>query len=317
MPRPPKPDHEKSSTKVWFYFLAVPQHPDLLAPESISPHRMRLEVQENIERAGSSLILAPRWKTSVKSVREGRIPVSRMTTGFIPLEGGRYSHFPPVTLGWGEQKRMRRPRQVAEWDPSAWNHWNQRHEWTDPVYFAWMIPGTIPLRYKQLTEGTIISGLQILDAGRDLGLCLFCGRETIIGWRELLYGKVRSCGCLSAERKSSAKHTPVHSVWLRWRRRGLLCDEWRASEARFWKWCEAHGWRPGAEIGPNYGVMATLLPEGALWTRGTRLPALLGPDTAMIYLSREERMAMMTTMMGDRKPVKTPRVDLDGWEFGE
>lgn len=92
-----------------------------------------------------------------------------------------------------------------------------------------------------------------------------CGNETVSTRGNLLYGRMKSCGCLKNERISSLNkthgmsHTRPHRIWLNMKTRchnpkykqtedymgrGItICSEWDSSFQSFYDWAIENGYR--------------------------------------------------------------------------
>lgn len=97
-----------------------------------------------------------------------------------------------------------------------------------------------------------------------------CGNETVSTRGNLLYGAIKSCGCLKNERVAvlnkthGMSHTRLHRIWLNMKTRchnpkfektdnymgrGItICPEWDGSFQAFYDWAMANGYRDDLSI---------------------------------------------------------------------
>ena len=97
-----------------------------------------------------------------------------------------------------------------------------------------------------------------------------CGNETVSSSNNLLYGTMRSCGCLKNEmisnlnRKHGMRHTRLYRIWLNMKTRchnpnfkdadnysgrGItICADWDSSFQAFHEWAMSNGYRDDLSI---------------------------------------------------------------------
>lgn len=97
-----------------------------------------------------------------------------------------------------------------------------------------------------------------------------CGSTVVKTTHRLMHGKVKSCGCISAEilharnHRHGFRHTPIYKIWeamvrrchnkndskfRRYGGRGIqVCEQWRCSAEAFCRWAIDAGYKQGLQI---------------------------------------------------------------------
>lgn len=98
-------------------------------------------------------------------------------------------------------------------------------------------------------------------SGRKTAYWLFrcdCGREKIMNRRNIVRGRIKTCGCQQNKIKHGMAYTRIHKIWhgikqrclnknngryYRYGARGIkICDEWRDDFVNFYKWAMEAGY---------------------------------------------------------------------------
>lgn len=101
--------------------------------------------------------------------------------------------------------------------------------------------------------------------GRAGWLCKCeCGNEKVVSSGDLLYGQVKSCGCLHKATKHNLSNTKIYSAWKNikarcynknsshyncYGARGIsVCEEWKNNFMAFYNWSINNGYKEGLSI---------------------------------------------------------------------
>ena len=117
----------------------------------------------------------------------------------------------------------------------------------------------IDLTGKKFDRLTVLRRAPNGNSKQTMWICQCeCGNTTIVEGQNLKIGRVKSCGCLRAERTHRKSDTRLYSIWTgmktrcynpkhhlfhRYGGRGIvMCGEWKSDFVAFYEWAMASGY---------------------------------------------------------------------------